>query len=264
MRDKLSARLKPNSLAASLGACAVLSALLTTYLLFDPWGLLQIGLPSQEAIVPILPGIYFGLVICAGVYFIERINLLRAFVLLVLIIFAWMVAFETAVQVDISVRRYISGSNDAAAFLLPGLLAGFIGSMLTSVAVSLVSPNFRYAKAWIRTIAIGMFAGLLLDEQYILNQLAPLFGAEGHYLLKNNGDLFIVWQPAVAASVAYGLATAKRERFKQSAHQKEQVDHVAQLTKLAKLHAEGILTEEEFKNLKGNIIGAVLSRKRTA
>jgi hypothetical protein len=59
----------------------------------------------------------------------------------------------------------------------------------------------------------------------------------------------------MAASIAYGLAVPKWNRFRQlAARQKGQVDIVDQLAKLAKLHADGVLTDEEFKSLKNNLL----------
>ena len=69
---------------------------------------------------------------------------------------------------------------------------------LTVIAVALVSPDFREHSDWLRTIALGIVAGALLH-----------FGDEpnGSFLA-----LFIVWQAAVAASVAYGLVIPRPKR----------------------------------------------------
>jgi uncharacterized membrane protein YjjP (DUF1212 family) len=65
-------------------------------------------------------------------------------------------------------------------------------------AVSLVSSDFRGHGDWLRTIALGTVAGALL-----------YFGNDpwGSFL-----PLFIAWQCAVAASVAYGLGAQRKKR----------------------------------------------------
>jgi hypothetical protein len=76
--------------------------------------------------------------------------------------------------------------------------------------------------------------------------------------LKDFGALFIVWQPAVAASIAYGLATSKWQRFGElSAQRAARGDFVDQLAKLAKLHADGALSDEEFAALKAKFISEI-------
>lgn len=202
--------------------------------------------------MPILPGVYFGLVIAFTVYFVER-DMLRAFAAFVAVIFAWMIAFETALKI-VSMAKDASRPDDPA-ILLAGPAAGFVGSAITVLGVSLGNGDFRDANSWFRTIAIGTIAGLLLDDSFVLKLLGLSWVVEEHYRLKEYGDLFIVWQPAMAASIAYGLAAPKLNRFRQlAARQKGQVDIVDQLAKLAKLHADGALSDEEFKNLKGNLL----------
>jgi hypothetical protein len=245
---------------------AGLSALLSTYLLIDPWNLSQVAVFSQKLSllgpepvkVPILPGVYFGLVIGFAVYFTER-DMLRALFALVVVIFAWIMAFETALI--FSVAKPASRVDDPA-ILLAGPAAGFVGSAITVIGVSLVSADFRDAKSWFRTITIGTIAGLLLHDSYLFKLLGLSWVVEEHYRLKEYA-LFTVWQPAVAASIAYSLAAPKWNRFRQlAAWKKEQDDIFDRIGKLAKLHADGELTDDEFGRLKSNLIVPVsLSKK---
>jgi hypothetical protein len=236
---------------------AIVSALLSTYVLSDPWNLSQVAFLSQKLSslssepfkVPILPGVYFGLVIAFTIYFVER-DMLRAFAAFVAIIFAWMIAFETALKIA-SMAKDASRPDDPA-ILLAGPAAGLVGSAITVIGVSLVSTDFRDAKSWFRTITIGTIAGLLLYDNYLFKLLGLPWVVEEHYRLKVYGNLFTVWQPAVAASIAYGLATPKLNRFTQlAAWNKAQEDIFDQVGKLAKLHVDGELTDEEFRKLKG-------------
>ena len=89
--------IKPYIFVVGVAAVAVVSALLSNYVPTDPWNLLQVAffsqklssLSSEPSKVPILPGVYFGLVIAFAVYFVGR-DMLRAFAAFVAVIFAWM------------------------------------------------------------------------------------------------------------------------------------------------------------------------------
>ena len=74
-----------------------------------------------------------------------------------------------------------------------GLISGCVGSAITCLAVAIACPSFRSFGHWARTIALGTAAGTLL--QFAVSNS----GAIGFNVL------FIVWQCAVAASIAYGL-----------------------------------------------------------
>jgi hypothetical protein len=246
--------ISPHFLAFFLAVAAFVSALLSTYLPIDPWGLSRVPLFSEK--VPILPGVYFGLVVGAAVYFTERGSILRASLSLVVVICAWMIAFETALKVY-SAAKDVTAVYDAA-LLRAGPAAGLVGSAITVLGVSLVSPDFREPNAWLRTIAIGTVAGLLLSGSYLFKELGLLWVVDKNFLLKPSDYLFIVWQPAIAASVAYALATPKWKRFKTlSAQRAERGDFVDHLNRIAELHANGALSDEEFATQKAKFISGI-------
>jgi hypothetical protein len=219
--------------AGILAGFAIISALLTTYAADDPWRALAIAL-DKDIWIPILPGLYFGLALGAAIYLWTSKNVFNVIAVLVVTVVAWIVAHHTAVTVfryheawahhlQDQFTQYLTGAIDQYRDLLAktvspdqmpeisaspprieypytyavgGILAGLAGSAITAFGVSMFSANFRTVENWLRTIATGTAAGLLLQwpEFNILPGASlPL--------------LFLVWQPAVAASIGYGLAT---------------------------------------------------------
>jgi hypothetical protein len=90
-----------------------------------------------------------------------------------------------------------TAGHDNHVMPLAGFLAGMVGSSLTVATIALVSPRFRAPADWMRTIVVGAVAGLLLGCQTAFGTVLPLF---------------LIWQPAVAASIAYGMASAAATR----------------------------------------------------
>src|ERR1700682_6075663 len=182
--------------ALFLAALAVGSALLTNFVTFIP------GTDNFPTVggAPLLPGIYFGLVICFGIFLWEERRPLELLVVLAGVAIAWILAYRTALSVSDFLKQFRDGDSRKFSYIfaITGLVSGLVGSLGTVIAVSLVSPDFREHSDWLRTIAIGTVTGALLHFGD-----APL----GSFL-----PLFIVWQAAVAASVAYGLVTRRPKR----------------------------------------------------
>ena len=187
--------------ALFLAALAVISGLLTNYFPYIPN---TDDLPKLAG-APLLPGVYFGVVICIGVFLWEKRKLLELLVVLTGVVIAWILAWRTALSIHDFLDRSSGGileAKDSSKFVfnfaVSGLVAGLVGSLGTVFAVSLVSPDFREAYDWLRTIALGTVLGTLL-----------------HFGDTPNGTfipLFVGWQAAVAASVAYGLVIPRPKR----------------------------------------------------
>jgi hypothetical protein len=188
--------------ALLLAALAVGSALLSNFVTYVPN---TDNFPTLGG-APLLPGIYFGLVICFGVFLWEKRGPLELLVVLAGVAIAWILACRTAISVHDFLNNYFhtggimepNSREFSFNYTISGMVAGLVGSLGTVIAVALASPDFREHSDWLRTIAIGTVAGALLH-----------FGEEprGAFL-----PLFIVWQAAVAASVAYGLVIPRRKR----------------------------------------------------
>jgi hypothetical protein len=184
-----------------LAALAVGSALLTNFVTYIPN---TDNFPTLGG-APLLPAIYFGLVLCLGVFLWEKKGPLDLAVVLVGVAIAWILAWRTAISVhdflnhlqagDITIP---GGRKFPYVFAFAGLVAGLVGSLGTVIAVSLASPDFREHSDWLRTIALGTIAGALLH-----------FGDTPNETFL---PLFIAWQAAVAASVGYGLVIPRPKR----------------------------------------------------
>jgi hypothetical protein len=186
-----------------LALLAVFSALLSTYAL-SFWGVNG---------APVLPGIYFGLVLGLGVFWITR-RKSDLFTVLAVTTIAWFLAYQTARHVyefiDSELGRIQKqAAPDSASVVLSfqvnyvlalcGALGGLVGSFLTGAGISFVSKEFYANGNWARTILIGMITGTLLE-------FASWGIGDSSFL-----PLFLVWQSSVAASIGYGLARKDRE-----------------------------------------------------
>jgi hypothetical protein len=202
-----------------LSALAVASALLTHFVQTDPWRILNISrLYGSGALAPVLPGLYFGSVLAIGAYAWKKTDLFGAGIILLGTTLAWVAAYEFAfhfvtyedsslralcknittplldelknyrdlVQNPVSLPSCTSKKLGISVNLLAGIIAGFIGGLITLLAMAFVVPGFRTINNWTRTLLVASLAGALLA-----NNISAL-------------PLFIVWQVAVAASIAYG------------------------------------------------------------
>ncbi|GIK79735.1 MAG: hypothetical protein KJZ73_00245 [Pseudorhodoplanes sp.] len=154
---------------------------------------------------PPLPGIWFGLVMAAGAWLWVTRSPFELLVVVLITLAAWLLAYHVAIVVDGFIDRLLRPSvaaddetgpwllrhRDATKFAIDGLVAGFVGSLLTMFGASVFCRGLRAPAAWARTVFIGTVAGLLL---------AVVDSKLNGLLL-----LFIVWQPAVAASIAWSL-----------------------------------------------------------
>jgi hypothetical protein len=91
MRNGLSA----SRAAFVLAAIAVVSALLSNFVTYIP------GTDDFPKLgdAPLLPGIYFGLVLCLGTYLWERSNSMQLALVLAGVVIAWILAWRTALSV---------------------------------------------------------------------------------------------------------------------------------------------------------------------
>jgi len=180
--------------ALFLAALAVVSALLSDFFPYFPN---TDNFPTLGG-APLLPGLYFGLVLCIGVFLWEKRSPLALVIVLIGVIIAWILSWRTAIAVHDFLNDFRTGDPASGEvrklpymFAMAGLIAGLVGAFGTVIVISIACPDFREPNDWLRTIAIGTVAGALLH-----------FGdaPSGSVL-----PLFIIWQAAVAASIAYGL-----------------------------------------------------------
>ncbi len=178
-----------------LAALAIVSACLSGLAGRDPWNLFEFNRrfisyekPSFFAPdnIPLLPAIYFGLVLCTGVYLWESKRIRDLAITFASVLVAWMCAYELAVRLS----QHLNTTFELA---ICGVAGGFVGSLLTAFGVCLVSKDVRTRAFLVRTVLIGTIAGSLLQGVLFLG-------------------LYLVWQPTVAASIAYGICKPKLRR----------------------------------------------------
>jgi hypothetical protein len=125
----------PVSAAFSLGMAAVFSALLSIHFPMDPWHILQFGFHSQQK-APLLPGLYFALVICIGIHLWEKSARIILFGTFATILVAWIAAWETAIAVIDRLSKTSNGEiNIISVQVVAGCAAGFAGSLITTCFV---------------------------------------------------------------------------------------------------------------------------------
>jgi hypothetical protein len=130
------------------------------------------GLFSKADSAPLLPAIFFGLVLSILIYAAAAANVIRAASGVVTSVVAWVIAAHVAQEF----RELWSG----------GLVAG--------AGVALAVPAYRSLASMAVTIAVGTVTGLLLAVSH-KDSTALSFVS-----------VYVGWQASVAATIAYGIA----------------------------------------------------------
>lgn len=183
--------------ALFLGSLAVPSALLSTYSGLDPWDVVALPLRAQGNFAPqnppLLPAIYFGIVLCTAMYLWSSRSPRPLAIVFGSVLAGWVAAHETAVFGPVAIVLNALGVevDKSVTFALTGLVAGVVGATIVVLGIHLAAPDTS-RKSMLRTSAVGGLAGLLL------------------FIDDTNLLLFLVWQPAVAACVGYSLGGKAR------------------------------------------------------
>ena len=177
--------------------------------------LLSWRLPEPDIVVfdktPMLPALWFGLVLCAGVALWSSRSPVALVVVLVASGAAWLAAFEATVHVQSNIVDQIISQSGAPTpnFTVPvvnyllglcGMLGGLIGSAILVLVVSVSVGSARSVPTWTRTVLIGTVAGLFLECA------ASRTAGDVFFHIDSLLPLFLVWQIGVAASMAYDFA----------------------------------------------------------
>jgi hypothetical protein len=188
--------------AMALAGMAIGSALLSVFIGWDVHGVIFFD-------VPLLPGIYFGLVLGIGVFLWATRSWLKIATVVVLTIVAWVCGVKTAISVSEFITQTVNeiaqtpgrlaSTLPSYTFALCGVMGGLVGGIITTIGISAVSKDFRSFNNCARTIIVGTLAGALLE-----------LGVGGSYAklaihIDSLLPLFLIWQSGVAASIAYGL-----------------------------------------------------------
>ena len=117
---------------------------------------------------------------------------------MLLTVLGWLAAVNTANDVMSSVVSSelfgtvegAKASRESVGWILAGLVGGGIGAGLTAFGAGIAAQPLRPTKAWGLVVATGTVLGLLLYPAALLDFIALLF---------------VAWQAAVLAAIAYGL-----------------------------------------------------------
>jgi len=141
------------------------------------------GLFSSRGAAPLMPGVFFGVVLAALIYFLYAAEWPRALSGILTSVVAWVIAVHVAQEF----RDLWAGA----------LVAGAVGAAITGAGIALVVPSYRSVASIALTVIVGALAGLLLllmDNDASVLSLLPLY---------------VGWQSTVAASIAYAIARHK-------------------------------------------------------
>ena len=164
-----------------LAICGVISGLLSTY----------VSWPGFELFgVPMLPALFFGIVVALGIYSWEARHPIPIVIVFVGVVVAWWVAYSIALN--------LYDDKNKISLIWTGAISGAAGAILTSVTLWIASEDFRKPNNVIIAVVIGAVAGMLL---YYIDQGGPVHGT---------APLFVVWQAGIAGLIGYALAFRPR------------------------------------------------------
>jgi hypothetical protein len=148
--------------------------------------------------IPLHAGIAFGLGVAVMLWLWANRDPSKCLLAMALILMGWLAAVNTANDVmSAIVASELYGttegakeSREAIGWVLAGLVGGAIGAGLTAFGAGVAAQSIRRPQAWGLIVVLGSLFGLLLYPAALADFIAILF---------------VPWQAAVAASIAYGL-----------------------------------------------------------
>jgi hypothetical protein len=202
-RPSLPSRARAMSIMAALGLVTALISSLPSPLpdirLSDP------DILINARAVPLHAGIAFGAMIAGALWLWVNRDPAKCFLAMMLTLAGWLAAVNTANDVINTIQgSSLFGTMEGAkvyremlGWLTGGLLGGAVGAGLTAFGTGVASSAIRRPEAWMLIVVVGAIAGLLLYSAALLDAIILLF---------------VPWQVAVAAAIAYGLTS--REEFR--------------------------------------------------
>jgi hypothetical protein len=202
-RSTLPSRRRTIAVMAALG---VVTALISSL----PSPLPDIRLSDPDVLinaraVPLHAGIAFGAMVGGVLWLWVNRDPIKCLLAMTLTLAGWLAAVNTANDVINTIQgSSLFGTIEGAkayremlGWMVGGLLAGAVGAGLTAFGTGIAATSIRRPEAWMLVVLTGAVVGLLLYP-------AALFDA---IIL-----LFVPWQAAVAAVIAFGLTW--RDGFK--------------------------------------------------
>ena len=184
---------------AIMAALGVGSALISSL----PSPLPDIRLTDPDVLInaramPLHAGIAFGVMVAGVLWLWVNRDPVKCFLAMMLTLAGWLAAVNTANDVINTIQASslfgtIAGAKvyrEMLGWLVGGLLAGAVGGGLTAFGTGIAATAIRRPEAWMPVVIVGAIAGLLLYPAALLDAIVLLF---------------VPWQAAVAAAIAFGL-----------------------------------------------------------
>jgi hypothetical protein len=153
--------------------------------------------------IPLHAGIAFGAGMAALLWLWAKRDPGKCLLAMALTLMGWLAAVNTANDVMQAVVgselfgtvQGAKASRETIGWILGGLFGGAVGAGLTAFGAGVPGEAVRRPQAWGLTVVMGTVFGLLLYPAALADLVVLLF---------------VPWQAAIAASVAYGLSRPKR------------------------------------------------------
>jgi len=151
--------------------------------------------------IPLHAGIAFGAGLAIMLWLWANRDVGKCLLAMALTLMGWLAAVNTANDVMSAVVSSelfgtvegAKASREMLGWILAGLVGGAIGAGLTAFGTGIAARAIRRPEAWGLIVGTGALFGLLLYPAASLDAIALLF---------------VPWQAAVAAAIAYGLTRA--------------------------------------------------------
>jgi hypothetical protein len=195
-RPRLPSRNRAMAIMAALGVTTALISSLPSPLpdirLSDPDVLIN------ARAVPLHAGIVFGAMIAGVLWLWVNRDPTKCFLAMMLTLAGWLAAVNTANDVINTIQgsslfgiaEGAKAYREVLGWMTGGLLGGAVGAGLTAFGTGIAAIPIRRPEAWMLIVMVGAIAGLLLYPAALLDSIILMF---------------VPWQAAVAAAIAFGL-----------------------------------------------------------
>lgn len=148
--------------------------------------------------VPLHAGIAFGAMLAGVLWIWVNRDIAKCLLVVALTVIAWLAAANTANDVINTIQgsdlfgtaEGAKANREMLGWLSGGVIAGGVGAGLTAFGAGIPAIAIRRKEAWVLVVLVGAGFGLLLYPAALLDAIVVLF---------------VPWQAAVAAAIAYGL-----------------------------------------------------------
>ena len=149
--------------------------------------------------IPLHAGVAFGAGVALILWLWAKRDPGKCLLAMALTLMGWLAAVNTANDVMQAVVgselfgtvQGAKASREMLGWVLGGLFGGAVGAGLTAFGAGVPAEAIRRPQAWILIVFTGTLFGLMLYPAALADLIALLF---------------VPWQAAVAASIAYGLS----------------------------------------------------------